>query len=110
MITRELLLANGYKEWEPNKIFRPSSNKMFQKRFRNDKGQTKYFITIYEYFHEDLDEFNYEVDLQFEKGKYTMNITLFAINKNMSLEEIEQEVYAIWYGLDCKYYDSEVKE
>ena len=38
-----------------------------------------------------------------------MNIKLFAIDKNMTLEEIEREVYAIWYGLDCKYYDTEVE-
>ena len=109
MITGELLLENGYREWEVNKLFKPNSNRMFQKRFKNDKGQTKYFITFYEYYHEDIDEFNYEVDLQFEQDKYIMNILLFGIHDDMTLEDIEREVYAIWYGLDCKYYDYEEK-
>lgn len=106
MITDELLLENGYKEWEPN-LFHQFAKKMFQKRIRNEIGQTKYFITIYKY--EDLDSKtqSYNVDLQFEKDNYTMNILLFAINDKMTIEEIEQEVYAIWYGLDCKYYNWE---
>lgn len=102
MITDKLLLENGYREWEHD-LFHQIAKKMFQKRIRNEKGQTKYFITIYEYDHYD-NTFNYEVELQFEKDKYTMNILLFAINDKMTLEEIELEVYAIWYGLDCKYY------
>ena len=35
-----------------------------------------------------------------------MNILLFGIH-DMTLEDIEREVYAIWYGLDCKYYEEE---
>lgn len=104
MITDKILLKNGYNEYEVNKLFRPSANRFFQKRFRNEKGQTKYFIGFYEYIHEDK-SINYEVGLQFEQDRYVMNIQIFAIDENMTLEEIEQEVYAIWYGLDCKYYD-----
>lgn len=44
---------------------------------------------------------------EFEKDNYTMNITLFGFKK-MTLEEIEKEVYRIWYGLNCEYY-SEVE-
>ena len=105
MITDELLLENGYKEYQPDRIFHPYANRFFQKRFKNEKGQTKYFITIYKY--EDLDSKtqSYNVDLQFEKDTYTMNILLFAINDKMTIEEIEAEVYKIWWELDCKYYD-----
>lgn len=103
-ITDKILLENGYKEWEVNKLFHPSANKFFQKRFRNEKGQTQYFISFYEYIHEDV---NYEVGLQFEKDKYVMNIQMFAIDEEMTLKEIEEEVYTIWYELDCKYYDYE---
>ena len=78
---------------------------MFQKRCRNENGQTKYFITIYKYEDSDCNKPSYNVDLQFEKENYTMNILLFAIDAKMTLKEIEQEVYAIWYGLDCKYYE-----
>lgn len=103
MITDKILLENGYKVWNPNDLFHPSANTLYQKRFRNELGQTKYFINFYEYIHEDK-SINYEVELQFEKDKYVMNIQMFAID-DMMLEEIEQEVYKIWYGLDCKYYD-----
>lgn len=110
MITDELLLGNGYKEWEVNKLFHPYANRFFQKRFRNGKGQTQYFINFTEYGGED-DPYkypiNYEVNLTFEKEKYAIKIKLYAIDDNMTLEEIEKEVYAIWYGLDCKYYDYE---
>lgn len=102
MITDELLLENGYKEFQRPNIYK-GMDRFFQKRFRNEKGQTKYFIN----FNECRSYKGYEVDLQFEKDKYMMNILLFGINENMTLEEIEQEVYAIWYGLDCKYYDNE---
>ena len=104
-ITDKILLKNGYREFEVNKLFHPYANRLFQKRFRNEKGQTKYFISFYEYIHED--SVNYEVGLQFEKDKYVMNIQMFAIDDEMTLEEIEREVYKIWYGFDCKYYDYE---
>ena len=103
-INASVLLENGYKKWVNTGIFKQNANCFYQKRFLNDQGSTKYFITIYEYEHEN-NEFNYEVDLQFEREDYVMNITLFAIKENMTIEEIEREVYAIWYGLDCKYYE-----
>ena len=106
MITDKILLENGYNEWEVNKLFHPYANSFFQKRIRNEKGQTRYFIAFYKYIHKDK-SINYEVDLQFERDQYVMNIRMFAIDENMTLEEIEQEVYAIWYGLDCKYYSQD---
>ena len=99
MLTDEILLNNGYKKY-PDNLF--GSECLFQKRIRNEKGQTKYFISFYKYKHDDRDD-NYEVDLQFEKDKYVINIQMVAID-NMTLEEIEQEVYKIWWELDCKYY------
>lgn len=100
-MNREILLENDYKEWEPN-IFHETASLMYQKRFRNDKGQTMYFITIYEYQHEV--EPNYEVELQFEQNNYVMNITMFCF-QHMTLQDIEREVYVIWHGLNCKYYE-----
>ena len=105
MITDELLLENGYK-----KFVDPLYNAdcLFQKRFRNKKGQTKYFIDIYKYTFKINDYIpDYEIRLVTEKEKYALNILLYATRNAMTLEEIEQEVYAIWYGLDCKYYDCE---
>lgn len=104
MITDKILLDNGYKEYGPNIFVYPYSNRFFQKRCKNEKGQTKYFINFVEYGGNEKNPITYEIDLQFEKENYTMNLNLFAL-KNMTLEDIEQEVYAIWYGLDCKYYE-----
>ena len=101
-ITDELLLENGYKEYQSPNIY-TGMNRFFQKRFRNEKGQTMYFINFYEC----KSYKGYEVDLQFEKERYIINMLIFGIDGNMTLEEIEQEVYSIWYGLDCKYYDYE---
>ena len=47
MITNKILLDNGYREWEVNKIFHPFANRLFQKRFMNKKG-IMYFITFYD--------------------------------------------------------------
>ena len=104
-ITDKVLLENGYKEFEVP-MFHKYANRFFKKRFRNERGQTQYFISFYEYIHSD-DFINYEVGLQFEKDKYVMNIQMFDIDEEMTIKEIEQEIYAIWYGLDCKYYDYE---
>ena len=105
MITDKILLENGYKEYQPDRIFHPYANRFFQKRFKNEKGQTKYFINFVEYGGDKENEITYNVDLQFEKENYTMDITMFALDSKLTLEEIEQEVYVIWYGLDCKYYE-----
>lgn len=100
MITDKLLLEKGYKEY---KSFWSYSDLSFQKKIRNEKGQTKYYINIHKYEHNDSPN-KYEVDLQFEKDKYIMDIRLININE-MTLEEIEIEVENIWCNLDCKYYD-----
>lgn len=105
MITDELLLENGYKEYGPNRFVYPYSNRFFQKSCKNEKGQTKYFINFVEYGGNEKNPITYEIDLQFEKENYTINITIFALSPQMTLEEIEAEVYKIWWELDCKYYE-----
>lgn len=103
MITDKLLLENGYKEYQQPSIYNRGMDIFFQKRFRNEKGQTKYFINFYK-----CNSYKgYEVHLQFEKDEYIINMLIFGIDENMTLKEMEQEVYSIWYGLDCKYYDEE---
>ncbi len=102
-INSENLIKSGYKEWGKKHLFDQYSNRFFQKRFRNEKGDTRYFIDFVEYTVNG--KLDYEVCLQFEQDRYCMNIRLFAIDNSMSIEDVEQEVYAIWYGLDCKYYE-----
>ena len=99
MINNEILLESGYKEYQPNKIFYPYANRFFQKRIRNDKGHTKYFINFVEYGGDGKKDIIYNVDLQFEKENYTMDITMFTLDSKLTLEEIEKEIYSIWYGL-----------
>ena len=101
-INEKTLLENGYREWENSGIMNKHSKRFFQKRFRNTKGKTMFFITIYEY---GLGENIYNVELQFEKEKYTMNIDLFGINEDLTLEQLENEVYKIWFKLKCEYYE-----
>ena len=107
MITDEILLENGYKKFSDSLY---NADCLFQKRIKNEKGQTKYFIDIYKYTFKINDyKPDYEIRLVTKKEKYALNILLCATKNEMTLEEIEREVYAIWYGLDCKYYDCEVE-
>lgn len=105
MIADEILLENGYKKYRDNFYY---AECLFQKRIRNEKGQTKYFIDIYKYVSKVNDyEPNYEIRLSTEKEKYALNILLYATRNKMTLEEIEREINDIWLKLDCKYYDCE---
>lgn len=104
MINDELLLANGYKKYNDNFY---NADCLFQKRIRNEKGQTKYFIDFYKYTSIIHNKTDYEVRLSTEKDKYALRVHLYAIGNEMTLEEIEKEVDDIWHKLGCKYYDSE---
>ena len=107
MITDKILLENGYKKFSDDLY---NADCLFQKRIKNEKGQTKYFIDIYKYTFKINDyKPDYEIRLVTEKEKYALNILLYATKNEMTLEDIEKEVYAIWYGLDCKYYDCEAE-
>ena len=98
MINEEILLNNGYHEYKDNFSL---SDKSFQKKITSERG-IAYFINIHEYMINDRTD--YEVNLQFEKERYTLNITMFCLDK-MTIEEIEKEVHDIWYRLGCKYYE-----
>lgn len=101
MITDEILIENGYKKFKDNYY---NAECLFQKRIKDEKGKTKYFIDIYKYAFKHNNYIpQYEVRLVTDKEKYGLNILMYCI-KDITLEDIEREVYAIWYGLDCKYY------
>lgn len=105
MITEKLLLENGYRKFNDNLY---NAECLFQKRIKDEKGKTKYFIDIYKYaFKVNNYEPDYEVRLVTEKDKYALSILIFAFKNQLTLEEIEREIYAIWYGLDCKYYENQ---
>lgn len=98
MINEEILLKNGYIKYRDNLY---NAEALYQKKIMNERRQIKYFIDIYKYSE------NYEVRLNTEKDKYNLDILLFNIDKDMALDEIEREIYAIWYDLNCKYYGEE---
>lgn len=102
MITDEILINNGYKKYDDKLYY---ADCLFQKRIRDDKAKTKYFIYIYKYSFK-LENYKprYEVRLYTVKDKYALDIYIYVIENKMKLEEIEKEVETIWEKLDCKYY------
>lgn len=102
MINEDLLLENGYTKYNDN-IY--SSEALYQKKIEDEKG-IKYFIDIYKYvFAIYNNEPIYEVRLNINKELYSMNVLLYTISKDMSLEKIENEVETIWTILGGKYYE-----
>ena len=100
MITDKLLLDNGYKEYHDSFGI---ADCLFQKKFENEKG-IMYFIEFYKY-EEDDDWIRYEVKLTTTKNKYALEILMYCIDKEMTIEQIEREVLVMWYGLRCNYYE-----
>ena len=85
MITDEILLENGYRQYNDTWY---NADRLYQKRIKDKKG-TKYFINFLSY---DLPIFNneprYDVRLSSGTKDYDMEIVLFNIDK-MSIEDIE---------------------
>lgn len=100
MITDKLLLKNGYKRYSDDVY---TSLCFFQKRIKDKKG-TKYFINIHKYmFYLHDNKPSYEVRLYLEKEKYSIELILFSF-RDMTLEDIENEVEELWKKLELKYY------
>lgn len=106
MLKDEILLENGYRKSED--VYRHAEC-LFQKRIRDKKGNTMYFINIYKYIFPVKNYVPiYEVELNTETNKYALNVTLYN-TKEMTLEDIEREIHNIWENLGCKYYEIEVE-
>lgn len=119
---RNKLINAGYKEFNQNSII-SSAEIGYQKRFRDENGDTKYFITWDEY--EPILHFKgkgYEIHLQFEKEfkgrKYTVNMTIFSffdydsekeqrVYDNVSVTDIEEMIEEIWKKNNFEYYEKE---
>ncbi len=99
MITDKLLLDNGYKEYHDSFGI---ADCLFQKKFENEKG-IMYFIDFYKY--ECGNEDKYEVKLTTTQNNYALEILMYCIDKEMTIEQIEREVLVMWYGLRCNYYE-----
>ena len=104
MINDNLLEKNGYTKYNDNVY---NSETLYQKKVKDKKG-TKYFVDFYKYvFTVFNNEPIYEVRLHINKDNYSLNILLYTISKDMSLEEIEKEVDKIWHDLGGDYYEYE---
>ena len=99
MITDKLLLDNGYKKYKDNI---GNADCFFQKKFEDEKG-IMYFLDFYKY--ECGNEDKYEVKLTTSQNKYDLEILMYSFDEEMTIEQIEREVYATWYGLGCDYYE-----
>lgn len=103
MITDKLLEERGYNKY---KDYLYHSDGLYQKRITDEKG-IKYFIDIYKYEPEvEAIETEYNVVLISDTENYNLEVTLYGI-KDMTLDEIEEEVEKIWNSLGCKYYEED---
>lgn len=109
MITREDLIASGYKPFT-SKILSQYSDKGYQKCLRDEKGK-KYYITLIEYdwdqFPEAVQQKGYRYSYAPETQFNTQDGTVFDLQM-LSPESIEQmEVFFedVWTKMNCQYYE-----
>lgn len=110
MITRDILLSNGYNQFPPSS-FTPHSQAGFQKCIRDKHGK-KYFITFHEYYFPEItkfprdDKLSYSVSVQFTLlNNEHMNID-YLYDINTSLTEIESFYDSCFYNLNCVHYQT----
>lgn len=108
MINREELIKHGYKTYDSDGLYNAVC--LYQKRIKDDKG-TKYFIDIYEYMLKSKDNYDkcksYEARLvtSLKDDTYSLNILLYCIDDNTTIEQLEKDIDDIWTKLGCDYYE-----
>lgn len=108
MINRKELIKHGYKTYDSDVLY--SAVCLYQKRIKDDKG-TKYFIDIYEYMLKSKDNYDkcesYEARLvtSLKNDTYSLNILLYCIDNNTTIEQLEKDIEDIWTKLGCDYYE-----
>lgn len=105
MLTREALLAAGYKPFTQKNI-KEFTNSFYQKRFDDENGK-KYFITIAEYDNRmyadmNLPDFSYSPDTQFNSNGVTFEIEMLTPE---SVEQMEAFFERMWVQMGCDYYE-----
>lgn len=107
MLTRETLLAAGYRPFKQKNI-REFTDQFYQKRFDDYKGK-RYFITIGEYdnrkYHDrmpTLPDFSYSPDTQFNSNGVTFEIEMLTPE---SVEQMEAFFERMWVQMGCDYYE-----
>lgn len=103
MITDKLLEERGYNKYND---YLYHADCLYQKKIIDEKG-IKYYINIYKYEPEvEAIETEYIVGLILDTENYGLEVRLYGI-KDMTLDEIEEEVEKIWNSLGCKYYEED---
>ena len=110
MITDEVLLNAGYKQFKIGLEFHPTAETGFQKRFDDEIGK-KYFITCIKYpawehpYMKETIPASYEFEIQFsdKETNCPVNVLLFAGWEN--IESVEKRAEDFW-NMGCwKYYE-----
>lgn len=107
MINKEILLAAGYKRYEPNPIINEYATDIYQKLFSDNRGK-KYFITFY-YLpsYASVVPEAYEVDVQINEDHVTgcsLNFKLWNLN-GATLQQIEEKFERLWSAAGSNYYE-----
>jgi hypothetical protein len=91
--TTEELEAAGYKKYVGKGFITfKNTNTLFQKRFRNEHGETTYFIDCW--YYEDHDEFQCEASLYRDTTRVGVELVLSDFK---NIQKVEAEIEALWY-------------
>lgn len=98
MLSRKMILVNGYKEFEP---FNELATASYQKCIYDKVGK-KYYININEY---NLPNgLGYDFELNFDLEKLAIKSTLFAFG-DLTIKEVETFIEDLWIKLGGIYYE-----
>lgn len=107
-MTEQDLIRAGFKEFVFSKVLHPYADKMFQKRYFDEKG-IKYFITVSQF------DFSKVVGYKGETFRYTFEnqfilpdgerINVESVFSNDSIQMAEEKFEEIWTKLNCQYYE-----
>lgn len=107
MITRDQLLAAGYKPFSQRNL-KQFTSQFYQKRFDDSVGK-KYFITIAEYDNRQyqdripqLKDFSYSPESQFETRGVIFDVEMHSPE---SVEQMENFFEDMWKSMMCDYYE-----
>lgn len=105
MINRKELIKHGYKTYDSDVLYNAMC--LYQKRIKDDKG-TKYFIDIYEYMLKSKDSYEARLVTSLKDDTYSINILLYCIDDNTTIEQLEKDIEDIWTKLGCDYYEKSI--
>ena len=107
MITKDDLLANGYKYFTQRNV-KEWTNEFYQKLIKDSKGK-KFYITVASYNNSKFPDiakisgdYSYAPDVQFTSGGVTFNVDMLAPE---SVEQMEGFFDKLWYQMRCDYYE-----